>query len=337
MNAIIDELITVRDWLRYAVSRFTEFDLFFGHGCDNAFDEAAWLILSTLHLPHDRLDPFLDARLARNERLGLHHLIEQRTAKRIPVAYLTHEAWLGEFRFYVDERVIVPRSYFAEILAEGFSPWIEDGGQVKDALDLCTGSACLAILMAHAFPDARIDAADLSADALNVARKNVADYDLAHRVRLAQSDLFSGLSGCRYDLIISNPPYVTADAMRNLPQEYRHEPLLALAAGEDGLDVVRRILIDARAYLKPHGLLAIEVGHNRDIVDQAFPHLPLTWIDSESAEGKIFMLTREQLPDGMTSFPPPPFPRNGVTEVQPLLRLPNDESSPPWGGSSEAT
>lgn len=296
MSGIVDELLTLRDWLRYAVSRFSEAQLFFGHGCDNAFDEAAWLILSCLHLPHDQLDPFLDARLTHNERLAVHHMLEQRIATRLPVAYLTHEAWLGEFRFYVDERVIVPRSYFAEILAEGFAPWIEDGGQIADALDLCTGSACLAILMAHAFPNAHIDAVDLSEDALAVARKNVADYDLADRVRLLQSDLFANLAGRRYDLIISNPPYVTASAMQNLPQEYRHEPILALAAGEDGLDVVRRILAGARAHLKPRGLLAIEVGHNRDIVENAFPHLPLTWIDTASAEAKIFMLAREQLP-----------------------------------------
>lgn len=296
MSGISEELLTLRDWLRYAVSRFTEAGLFFGHGCDNAFDEAAWLILHTLHLPRHQLDPFLDARLTRTERLAVHHMLEQRIIRRLPVAYLTQEAWLGEFRFYVDERVIVPRSYFAEILAEGFAPWIEDAGEVHDALDLCTGSGCLAILMAHAFPHAHIDAVDLSEDALAVARRNVADYGLEERVQLLESDLFAGLSGRRYDLIISNPPYVTAAAMRELPQEYRHEPLLALAAGEDGLDIVRRILREARAHLKPQGLLAVEVGHNRDIVDRAFPHLPLTWIDTASAEGKIFMLQREQLP-----------------------------------------
>ena len=296
MIGIDEELLTLRDWLRYAVSRFSEAGLFFGHGCDNAFDEAAWLLLATLHLPRHQLDPFLDARLTRNERVAIHHLLEQRIARRMPAAYLLHEAWLGEFRFYVDERVIVPRSYFAEILAEGFAPWIADAGAVHDALDLCTGSGCLAILMAHAFPDARVDAADISADALEVARRNVADYGLEERVLLFQSDLFAGLAGRRYDLIISNPPYVTAAAMRELPREYLHEPLLALAAGDDGLDVVRRILSEARAYLKPRGLLAVEVGHNRDIVEAAFPHLPLTWIDSASAEGKIFVLAREHLP-----------------------------------------
>ena len=296
VNENINELITLRDWLRHAVSRFTEAGLFFGHGCDNAFDEAAWLVLHTLHLPNEKLDIFLDARLTRAERLAVQRILELRIATRQPSAYLTHEAWLGEFPFYVDERVIVPRSYFAELLADGLSPWIEEPGQVKRALDLCTGSGCLAILMAHAFPDAKIDAVDLSADALEVAHRNVADYSLAERVSLLESDLFEALAGRRYDLILSNPPYVTAEAMRTLPPEYRHEPSLALAAGEDGLDLVRRILGRARAHLVPHGLLAVEVGHNRDIVERAFPQLPFTWIDSESAEGKIFILLREQLP-----------------------------------------
>ena len=300
MSGISDELLTLRDWLRYAVSRFTQAGLFFGHGCDNAFDEAAWLILATLHLPRHQLDPFLDARLTRTERLAVDQMLEERIVRRVPVAYLTHEAWLGEYRFYVDERVIVPRSYFAELLAEGFAPWIEDAGRVHAALDLCTGSGCLAILMAHAFPAASIDAVDLSAQALEVARRNVADYRLEDRVKLIESDLFAGLADRRYDLIIANPPYVTAGAMRELPQEYHHEPILALAAGEDGLDIVRRILSAARPHLKPQGLLAVEVGHNRDIVEAAFPHLPLTWIDSESAEGKIFMLAREQLPEMKT-------------------------------------
>ncbi len=296
VNENINELITLRDWLRHAVSRFTEAGLFFGHGCDNAFDEAAWLVLHTLHLPNEKLDIFLDARLTRAERLAVQRILELRIATRQPSAYLTHEAWLGEFPFYVDERVIVPRSYFAELLADGLSPWIEEPGQVNRALDLCTGSGCLAILMAHAFPDAKIDAVDLSADALEVARRNVADYSLAERVTLVESDLFEALAGRRYDLILSNPPYVTAEAMRTLPPEYRHEPSLALAAGEDGLDLVRRILGRAHAHLVPRGLLAVEVGHNRDIVERAFPQLPFTWIDSESAEGKIFILQREQLP-----------------------------------------
>lgn len=295
MNPLIDELHTLRDWLRWAVSRFNEAKLFYGHGTDNAYDEAAWLILHTLHLPNDRLEPFLEARLTRAERLAVLNILEQRLVRRIPAAYLTREAWLGPYRFYVDERVIVPRSYFAELLAEHMAPWITDPEHIHTALDLCTGSGCLAILMAEAFPGAMIDAVDVSSDALAVARRNVADYELEDRVHLIQSDLLDGLHGRRYDLIICNPPYVTADSMAALPAEYRHEPELALAAGDDGLDIVRRLLAAAPQYLTDHGLLFVEVGHNADIVEAAFPDLPLTWIDAPSGEGKIFMLGRAEL------------------------------------------
>ena len=298
MSELLDDLITIRDWLRWGASRFHEAKLFFGHGCDNAHDEAAWLILHALHLPPDRPDqiaPYLDARLTRHERLAVLELLQQRIARRLPAAYLTHEAWQAGLRFYVDERVLIPRSYFADLLVEGFAPWVEDPYAIESALDLCTGSGCLAILMAHAFPNARVDAADISKDALEVARRNVADYGLQEQVRLVQGDLFAGLGKRKYDLIISNPPYVTAQAMRDLPPEYRHEPENALAAGDDGLDIVRRILADAAKHLKPGGLLAIEVGHNRAIMDAAFPQLPLTWLDTESGEGKIFLLRREDL------------------------------------------
>lgn len=295
MNSALDELFTLRDWLRWAVSRFEEVQLFYGHGTDNAYDEAVWLILATLKLPRDRLEPFLDARLTHTERLAVLNVLQQRIARRLPAAYLTQEAWLGPFRFYVDERVIVPRSYFAELLEDGFSPWIDDAMDVTTALDLCTGSGCLAIVMAHTFPQARIDAIDLSADALSIARRNIADYGLEDQIEAIESDLFAAVPDRRYDLIISNPPYVTAEAMAALPPEYRHEPALALAAGEDGLDVVRRILAAAPGHLQPGGVLAVEVGHNRDIVDAAFPDLPLTWIDTDSAEGKVFLLRREDL------------------------------------------
>lgn len=296
MDSLLADLITVRDWLRWGTSRFNEAGLVFGHGTENAFDEAAYLILHALHLPPDRLDPFLDARLAQSERLDVLNLLQQRISRRVPAAYLTHEAWLGEFRFYVDERVIVPRSYFAEMLAEGFSPWIDDPDEIEDALDLCTGSGCLAILMAHAFPYARIDAVDISTPALDVAKRNIADYGLEEQISLIESDVFSGLGNRRYDFILSNPPYVTADAMAALPPEYRHEPALALGAGADGLDIVRRILDSASRHLKPGGIVAIEVGHNRDIVDAAFPQLELTWLDTPSSEGKIFLVRGEDLP-----------------------------------------
>ena len=295
MDSLVDELHTVRDWLRWAVSRFSEAGLFFGHGCDNAYDEAAWLILHTLHLPLDRLDPFLDARLTHSERLAVLNILQQRITRRLPAAYLTGEAWLGEFRFHVDERVIVPRSYFAELLKEGLSPWLQQSSSISTALDLCTGSGCLAILMAHAFPAAQIDAVDLSVDALAVAARNVGEYDLEDRVNLIESNLFEQLKEQRYDLILSNPPYVTDRSMAELPPEYQHEPQLALAAGADGLDIVRRILAIAKNHLNNDGLLMVEVGHNADLVEVAYPDVPFTWVDATGGEARIFMLTREQL------------------------------------------
>lgn len=292
------ELVTLRDYLRWAVSRFNEVGLHFGHGTQNAYDEAAYLLLHALHLPLDRMEPFLDAALTESERKTVFALLNRRIDERIPAAYLTREAWLGDFPFYVDERVIVPRSHIAELLLDDpLAPWVSDPDAVVSALDLCTGSGCLAILMAHAFPNARIDAADISTDALEVAARNVAEYQLGNRIELIQSDLFAGLSGRSYDIIISNPPYVTGASMRILPAEYRHEPALALASGEDGLDAVRDIIALSRAHLKPNGILAVEVGGNRAIVEKAFPRLGFTWLESETGEGMVFLLSREQLPE----------------------------------------
>ena len=296
IHGATEELVTVRDWLRWAVSRFNEAGLHFGHGTDNDWDEAVWIVLATLHLPRDTLEPFLDARLTGSERHALLERLQQRVVHRLPAAYLLNEAWLGEFRFHVDPRVIVPRSYFAELLEDGFAPWIEHPESVASALDLCTGSGCLAIVMAHAFPNAAVDAIDISPEALEVARRNIADYGLEDRVHAIESDLFAKAKGRRYDLIICNPPYVTAAAMEALPAEYRHEPALALAAGRDGLDVVRRILDQARKHLNPRGVIAIEVGHNQELVNEAFPDLPAVWLDTEHADGKVFVLTREDLP-----------------------------------------
>ncbi|HJV26388.1 MAG TPA: 50S ribosomal protein L3 N(5)-glutamine methyltransferase [Aromatoleum sp.] len=290
------ELVTLRDWLRYAVTRFNRAGLFFGHGCDNAYDEAVWLLLHTLSLPLDRLEPFLDACITGEERGEIFNVIERRAEERIPAAYLTGEAWLGEYRFNVDERVIVPRSFFAEHLEDGFSPWIEDPAAVDSALDMCTGSGCLAILMAHAFPNAQVVGVDLSEDALEVAHSNVAEYSLEDRVELVKSDVFDELGGRRFDLIISNPPYVTADSMETLPPEYLHEPRMALAAGEDGLDVVRRLLAESRKHLNPHGVLAVEVGHNRHIVEAAFPDLPFVWLSGNGGDDMVFVLRAEDLP-----------------------------------------
>ncbi|MBI5753368.1 MAG: 50S ribosomal protein L3 N(5)-glutamine methyltransferase [Hydrogenophilales bacterium] len=291
----ITQLHTPRDLLRFAVSRFNEAELFFGHGCLNALDEAAYLILHALHLPHDRLDPFLDAKLLPPEVESALHLIEQRIVKRVPAAYLTHEAWLGDFRFYVDERVIVPRSFIAELLREQLAPWVADAEGVTSALDLCTGSGCLAILLAHAFPHAQVDAADLSPDALEVARRNISDYGLAQQVTPIASDLFTALAGRRYDIIVSNPPYVDQAAMAALPQEYRHEPALALASGQDGLDHVRMILKQAPQHLNAGGVLIVELGHHRTELETAFPEIEFTWPEMSAGTDCVFIVTREQL------------------------------------------
>ena len=290
-----NELSTLRDLMRFSVSRFSEAGLYFGHGSDNAWDESAYLLLHTLHLPIDRLEPFMDARLTGDERAAALRTIKRRITERLPAAYLTNEAWLGEYRFYVDQRVIVPRSHIAELLREQLSPWIDDPWAVSRVLDLCTGSGCLAILAALAFPEACVDAVDISPDALAVARRNVDDYQLAARLRLVESDAFAGVDGERYDVIISNPPYVNAESMAALPEEYRREPQLALASGEDGLDFVRIILKEAASHLNPKGVLIVEIGNNQRELEQAFPELPFTWLDTAAGDQFVFMLHREDL------------------------------------------
>ena len=289
------ELVTVRDWLRYAVTRFNRAGCFFGHGLTDAYDEAVYLILHTLSLPLDRLEPFLDACIPGDEREEILEVIEKRATDRLPAAYITGEAWLGDFRFKVDPRVIIPRSYFAELLEDGFSPWIQDPETVTAAMDMCTGSGCLAILMAHAFPNAEIVAVDISQDALDVAAENIAAYGLEDRIKLVLSDGFAAVPEQGFDFILSNPPYVTRESMESLPAEYLHEPGLALGSGEDGLDLVRKLLADAPRFLKPEGVLAIEVGHNRDIVEEAFPTLAPTWVSAPGGEDKIFVLQVGQL------------------------------------------
>ncbi|WP_018606186.1 50S ribosomal protein L3 N(5)-glutamine methyltransferase [Uliginosibacterium gangwonense] len=292
----LDELVTIRDLVRYAVSCFNRADLYFGHGNSNAFDEAVYLILHTLHLPLDTLEPFMDACIPGDERAEVLDVIHKRVETRLPAAYLTNEAWLGSFRFYVDERVIIPRSFCAELLEDGFSPWIQDPQDVRSALDLCTGSGCLAILLAHYFPEAKVDAIDVSPDALEVARINVDEYGLQDQIRLIQSDVFQALGDEQYDLILSNPPYVTDDSMANLPEEYLREPRLALAGGVDGLSVVREIIAQARQHLTESGILVVEVGHNRDLVEAAFPDLDFVWLTNASEEEKVFLLRADQLP-----------------------------------------
>lgn len=286
------DLITVRDWLRYAVSRFNEAGLVYGHGTGTALDEAAFLILHTLHLPIDELDPWLDCRLLAAERRQVQQIIDARIQTRKPAPYLTHEAWVQGHSFYVDERVIVPRSYIGELLAgdlEGISP---EPDSVESILDLCTGSGCLAILAALRFTEAKVDASDVSADALAVAARNVADYGLADRVSLIRSDLFAGLSGRRYDLILSNPPYVDAEALAAFPPEYAAEPTLAHAGGEDGLDLVRKILHHAADHLNDDGMLVVEIGRGRERLENVFPGLPFLWVDTAESTGEVFALSR---------------------------------------------
>jgi ribosomal protein L3 glutamine methyltransferase len=292
------ELETLRDWLRWSVSRFGEAKLHFGHGSEEAYDEAAYLLLHALHLPLDRLEPFLDAKLTQAERASLGQLFTRRIDERVPAAYLTHEAWLGDFRFYVDERVLIPRSFIAELMPGGLEAYVGPAAKVQAALDMCTGSGCLAILLAHAYPEADVDAVDISSAALAVAQRNVSDYALADRVNLIRSDLFANLPEKTYDLIISNPPYVTANAMDSLPQEYRHEPALALAGGDDGLDAVRTILQHAARFLNPGGTLVVEIGHNRAAAEAAFPRLPFVWLATAGSEDCVFVVKREDVVSG---------------------------------------
>ncbi len=294
-DAGLDALLTVRDLLRHAVSRFNEAKLSFGHGNADAWDEAVYLVLHALHLPLDRLDPFLDARVTADERTAVATLIARRVDERVPAAYLTGEAWLGDYRFVVDPRVIVPRSFIAELLFERLAPWIAEPDAVTAVLDLCTGSGCLAIIAADAFPQATIDAADLSPDALEVALVNVEAYDLGSRVRLVESDLFDALPERRYDLVVSNPPYVNDRSMASLPDEYRREPRLALAGGGDGLDCVRRILAAAPERLAANGLLVIEIGHERAHVETAFPELPCTWLSTSGGDDAVFAVHASDL------------------------------------------
>lgn len=286
---------TVRDILRYAITSFNTEKLFFGHGTNNAFDEAAYLILHTLKLPLDQLEPFLDARLLQGEIDNLLRVVMRRTEDRVPAAYITNEAWLGGYRFFVDERVIVPRSFIAELIPEHFSPWVQDPAQVENILDLCTGSGCLPILMADAFPQARVDAVDISPEALQVARRNVDDYDLGDRINLVESDLYTKLPERKYDLIISNPPYVNSDSMSKLPQEYLQEPQIALAGGKDGMDLVRKIVKGAAQRLTPNGVLIVEIGNERAYAEAAFPDLELTWVTTSAGDDMVFLLTADQL------------------------------------------
>ena len=293
------ELLTLRDFLRWAVSSFEAAGLVYGHGAVDALDEAAFIVLEGLRLPVDRLDPCLDARLLPFERARLAALIEARIATRKPASYLVRKAYIRGVPFYVDERVIVPRSFIGELLmSEMFSPdddTLVDALAVETALDLCTGSGALAILAARVFPNARIDAVELSPEAAEVAARNIEEHGEEERITLLQGDLFAPVKGKRYDLIITNPPYVDAQAMAELPPEYAYEPAMALGSGEDGLDIVRRILEEAPHYLTHDGALICEIGRGRDLLEAEYPQLNLTWLDTQDSAGEVFFIRAADL------------------------------------------
>jgi ribosomal protein L3 glutamine methyltransferase len=289
-------LRTIRDVLRYAVTRMNEAGVSFGHGNADAVDEALFIVLRTLQLPVDRADLFIDAFLTHAEINTLIQTIDQRVRKRTPAAYLLREAWLQGYRFYVDERAIIPRSFLAELLKDGLAPWVQEPKAVTDVLDMCTGSGCLAVMAASVFGGAKVDAVDVSPDALAVAKRNISDYQMTQRVQAIQSDLFGDLPSKRYDVILCNPPYVTDESMAALPREYQHEPKLALAGGPDGTAIVRRVVRGARGYLKRGGVLFVEVGGARAAVEEVLKDVPLTWVTTSDGDDTVFMARQEELP-----------------------------------------
>ncbi|WP_207951796.1 50S ribosomal protein L3 N(5)-glutamine methyltransferase [Pseudomaricurvus alcaniphilus] len=289
----VGELITIRDYLRWATSRFNAAHLFFGHGTDNAWDEAVQLIMPSLHLPWDSSPDLLNARLTSDERKLLVELIERRISERIPAAYLTGKAWFAGLEFYVDERVLVPRSPLAEMIGEQFQPWLTVWPE--RVLDLCTGSGCIGIACARQFADAEVILSDIDAGALQVAQANIDKHRLGDQVSAVQSDLFSGLVGQSFDLIVSNPPYVNAEDLDTMPAEFRAEPAIALGSGNDGLAFTRRLLREARAHLRDGGLLVVEVGNSWPALEAAYPSVPFTWVELADGGHGVFTLSAEQL------------------------------------------
>ncbi len=294
INEAVQEMVTIRDFIRWAVTQFNQADLVYGHGTDNGWDEAVNLVLTTLHLPPDIDTNVLDAKLVAHEKQLIAERVKKRVVDRIPVPYLVNEAWFAGLNFYVDERVIIPRSPIAELLEDEFSPWVEQDN-VSAVLDLCTGSGCIAISAAFTFPHATVDAIDISPSALEVAKINVDRFGLEENVNLIQSDLFTGLTGKKYDIIISNPPYVSKAEYEALPPEYAKEPEQSLLCGDDGLDVVRQILAKAADHLTPTGILVVEVGFSQERLESEFSGVPFTWLQFENGGEGVFLLNAEEL------------------------------------------
>ncbi|UXI02005.1 50S ribosomal protein L3 N(5)-glutamine methyltransferase [Photobacterium sp. TY1-4] len=293
VDEAVNELHTLQDMLRWTVSRFNAAGLFYGHGTDNAWDEAVQLVLPTLYLPLDIPSEVRFSRLTSSERLRIVERVIRRINERTPVAYLTNKAWFCGMEFFVDERVLVPRSPIGELIENGFEPFLAE--PPTRIMDLCTGSGCIGIACAHAFPEAEVDIVDISTDALAVAEQNIHDHGLEQQVIPLRSDLLRDVPKDQYDLIVTNPPYVDQEDMNSLPDEFRHEPELGLAAGTDGLKLVRRILANAPDYLKENGVLICEVGNSMVHMEEQYPHIPFTWIEFENGGHGVFMMTREQL------------------------------------------
>ncbi|TLU67724.1 50S ribosomal protein L3 N(5)-glutamine methyltransferase [Thalassotalea litorea] len=293
VNEVVEDLQTIQDMLRWSVSRFNEVDLFYGHGTDNPWDEAFSLICFALNLPPLNEDSLLTSRLTRSEKLAIIELILRRADERIPAAYITNQAYFSGLPFYIDERVLVPRSPIAELIQQRFAQQIEN--PPTQILDLCTGSGCIAIACAYQFPEAMVDAIDLSADALDVAAINVENHQLEYQVNLIQSDLFTSVAGKRYDLIVTNPPYVDAEDISDMPEEFHHEPEMGLGCGHDGLDLVRKILAQSGNYLNDDGVLICEVGNSMVHVIAEYPQLPLRWLEFEQGGLGVFAITKAQL------------------------------------------
>ncbi|MCP3906985.1 MAG: 50S ribosomal protein L3 N(5)-glutamine methyltransferase [Oceanicoccus sp.] len=293
-ESVAQQLTTIRDYIRWAVTRFNKADIYFGHGTDNAMDEALRLVLFAVGIPLGSQADFLDAKLTGQERLAVLALIDQRVEQRMPLPYLLGEAWFAGLSFKVDSRVLIPRSPVAELIQQGFEPWLPYQA-VGRILDLCTGGGCIGIACAHYFAEASVDLADLSEGALEVANENITSYELNHRVKTVQSDLFNGLAGQQYQLIVSNPPYVDSEDLAAMPAEYQHEPAMALGSGDDGLDITRRILKQAANYLTDKGLLVVEVGNSGIALEQAYPDVPFTWIEFEQGGHGVFIFSKAEL------------------------------------------